>query len=282
MMNETAHPALAVEGVDEFRLDGYVAIVTGAGRGIGAEIAKTYARAGADLALVSRTAAQLDDVADAVRASGRSALVVPVDVSDVSRAAEIIERTVAAYGRIDVLVNNAGGAAPGASLDATPEALDEAFHFNVSAPFELTKQATPQLLESGRASVINLTSRMDRQAARGMVIYGTVKAALAHLTHILSLELAPRVRVNGIAPGIVETEALREVLGKDLRERVIAATPLRRLTTVADVANAARWLAAPASSNVTGKIIEIDGGAESPTMPDDTPDLPVTLGQRPG
>jgi 7-alpha-hydroxysteroid dehydrogenase len=281
-MNEIVHSAPAVGGADEFRLDGHVAVVTGAGRGIGAEIAKTYARAGADLALISRTAAQLEEVAGVVRTFGRSALVVPIDVSDVSRAAEIIERTVAAYGRIDVVVNNAGGAAPGAYLDATPEALDEAFHFNVSAPFELTKQATPYLLASGRASVINVTSRMDRQASRGMVIYGTVKAALAHLTRILALELAPRVRVNGIAPGIVETEALREVLGKELRDRVVSATPLRRLTTVADVANAARWLASPAASNVTGKIIEIDGGADTPTMPDDTPDLPATLGRRPG
>ena len=260
---------------DEFSLEGYVAVVTGAGRGIGAGIATTYARAGADLVLVSRTAAQLEDVAGVVRGLGRSALVVPIDVGDVSRAPEIVERTVAAYGRIDVLVNNAGGAAPGAYLDTTPEALDEAFHFNVSAPFQLIKQATPYLLESGRASVINVTSRMDRQASRGMVVYGTVKAALAHLTRILSLELAPRVRVNGIAPGVVETEALQEVLDEELRARVISATPLRRLTTVADVANAARWLASSASGNVTGKIIEIDGDAEAPTMPDDTRDLPT-------
>jgi 7-alpha-hydroxysteroid dehydrogenase len=208
-----------------------------------------------------------------VRAAGRSALVIPADVSDVSRAPELVERTLAAYGRLDVLVNNAGGAAPVPYLEATPAALDEAFHFNVSAPFELVKQATPSLLASGRASVINVTSRMDRQASRGMVVYGTVKAALSHLTQILSLELAPHVRVNGLAPGVVDTEALRRVLGDELRQRVISATPLRRLTTVEDVANAARWLASAAASNVTGKVIEIDGGAEVPTMPDDTPDL---------
>jgi 7-alpha-hydroxysteroid dehydrogenase len=262
--------------IDEFRLDGHVAVVTGAGRGIGAEIATAYAHAGADVALVSRTEAELEAVATEVRAAGRSALVIPVDVSDVARAAESVERTVAAYGRIDVLVNNAGGAAPGAYLDATPEALDEAFHFNVSAPFELIKQATPYLLESGRASVINVTSRMDRQASRGMVIYGTVKAALAHLTRILALELAPAVRVNGIAPGVVDTETLRAGLGDELRQRVISATPLRRLTTVADVAKTARWLASPAAGDITGKIIEIDG-AEAPTMPDDTTDLPRSL-----
>ena len=260
-------------GADEFRLDGYVALVTGAGRGIGAGIAGAYARAGADVALVARTAAELEDVAAAVRAAGRSASVIPADLTDVNRAAQIVERTIAEHGRLDILVNNAGGAMPAAFLDTTPEALDEAFHFNVAAPFELTKRATPHLLGSGRGSVINITSRMDRLAARQMVIYGTVKAAFAHLTRLLAVELAPGVRVNAIAPGVVETDGLRAVLNDELRRRMISATPLRRLSTVADVANTARWLASPAASNVTGKVIEIDGGAEAPTFPDDTPDL---------
>jgi 7-alpha-hydroxysteroid dehydrogenase len=272
-MAPIAEAAAALDDDDRFRLDGRVALVTGAGKGIGAGIAEAYARAGADVALVARSAGDLEHVAARVRATGRSALVIPSDVSEVSEARETVARTVAAFGRIDVLVNNAGGAAPGAYLEATPEALDEAFHFNVSAAFELIKQATPYLLESERGSVINVTSRMDRQASRGMVIYGTVKAALTHLTHILSLELAPHVRVNGIAPGVVDTETLAAAISEHVRERIISATPLRRLTTVADVADVARWLASPAASNITGKIIEVDGGAEAPTMPEDTPDL---------
>jgi 7-alpha-hydroxysteroid dehydrogenase len=260
-------------GTDEFRLDGYVALVTGAGRGIGAGIARAYARAGADLVLVARTSAELDDVAAAVRAAGRSASVIPADLTDVSQAVKIVECAITGHGRLDILVNNAGGAMPAAYLDTTPEALDEAFHFNVAAPFELTKRATPYLLGSGRGSVINITSRMDRLAARGMVTYGTVKAAFAQLTRLLAVEFAPSVRVNGIAPGVVETDGLKAVLNDELRARIISATPLHRLSTVADVANAARWLASPAASYVTGKVIEIDGGAEAPTFPDDTPDL---------
>ena len=93
------------------------------------------------------------------------------------------------------------------------------------------------------------------------------------LTRLLAAELAPGVRVNGIAPGVVETDDLKAVLTDELRAQIISATPLRRLSTVADVANAARWLASPAASYVTGKIIEIDGGAAAPTFPDDTPDL---------
>ena len=259
-MTQAVPSAPPGEGADEFRLDGYVALVTGAGRGIGAGIAQAYARAGADLVLVARSAADLGHVAASVRALGRTASVIPVDLTDVSQVVKIIERAIAEHGRLDILVNNAGGAMPAAYLDTTPEALDEAFHFNVAAPFELTKRATPYLLGSGRGSVVNITSRMDRLVARGMLTYGTVKAAFTQLTRLLAVELAPGVRVNGIAPGVVETDALKEALTDELRARIVAATPLHRLATVADVANTARWLASPAASYVTGKIIEIDGG----------------------
>src|ERR1039458_7512373 len=272
-MTQPVQSAPPGDGADEFRLDGYVALVTGAGRGIGAGIARAYARAGADLVLVARTATELDDVAAAVRATGRTASVIPADLTDVSRVVKIVERAIAEHGRLDILVNNAGGAMPASYVDPTPEALDEAFHFNVAAPFELTRRATPYLLDSGRGSVVNITSRMDRLAARGMVTYGTVKAAFTQLTRLLAVEFAPGVRVNGIAPGVVETDALKAVLTGELRAWIVSATPLHRLSTVADVANAARWLASPAAGYVTGKVIEIDGGAEAPTFPDDTPDL---------
>src|ERR1700733_10509666 len=269
-------------GTDEFRLDGYVALVTGAGRGIGAGIARAYGRAGADLVLVARTSAELDDVAAAVRAAGRSASVIPADLTDVSRPVKIVECAIAGHGRLDILVNNAGGAMPAPHLDTTPEALDEAFHFNVAAPFELTKRATPYLLGSGRGSVINITSRMDRLTARGMVTYGTVKAAFTQLTRLLAVELPPGRRVNGIAPGVVDTDGLKAVLTDELRAQIVSATPLHRLATVADVASTARWLASPAASYITGKIIELDGGAEAPVFPYDTPDLrPANMSRRP-
>jgi 7-alpha-hydroxysteroid dehydrogenase len=276
-MTQTVGSTFPGQGVDVFRLDGYVALVTGGGRGIGAGIARAFVLAGADVALVARTASELEDVAAAIRATGRSASIIPADLTDVSQAQLIVERTIAEYGHLDILVNNAGGAMPTPYLDTTPQALDESFHFNVSAPFELTKRATPHLLESGRASVINITSRMDSFTARQMVIYGTVKAALSHMTRLLAVELAPGVRVNGIAPGVVDTDGLQSVLSDDVRQRIISATPLHRLSTVADVANTARWLASPAASYVTGKVFEIDGGAEAPTFPDNTPDLRITV-----
>ena len=127
-MTQTVQSAPPGPGADEFRLDGYVALVTGAGRGIGAGIAQAYARAGADLVLVARTAGELEDVAAAVQAAGRSATVIPADLTDVSRAVQIVERAIAGHGMLDILVNNTGGAMPAAYLDTTPEALDKAFH----------------------------------------------------------------------------------------------------------------------------------------------------------
>jgi 7-alpha-hydroxysteroid dehydrogenase len=258
---------------DPFRLDGEVALITGASRGIGAAIAAELARAGADLVLVARGADDLELVATAVRGIGRAALVIPADLSDASAMSRVIDAGLAEHGRLDVLVNNAGGAAPTPYLETTAEQLDAAFKFNVSAPFELIKRATPHLLASARGSIVNVSSRMDSLSERGLITYGTVKAALSHMTRLLAAELAPRVRVNGVAPAVVATEALNAALDLEPRRRVEAATPLRRLATVEDVALTVRWLSCPAADYITGKIIEVDGGAEAPTLRSDAPDL---------
>jgi 7-alpha-hydroxysteroid dehydrogenase len=121
--------------------------------------------------------------------------------------------------------------------------------------------------------VINVSSRMDRLVARGLLTYGTVKAAMSHMTRLLAAELAPRIRVNGLAPGVVSTEALDGALDESTRRHILEATPLHRLAGVDDVANAALWLASPEAGYVTGKIIELDGGAERPVFPDPSPDL---------
>jgi len=257
----------------DFRLDEHVAIITGAGRGIGAAIATAYARAGADVALVARTRHELDAVAEQVRAIGRRALTIPCDVRDLERASIVVERAVAELGRLDVVVNNAGGAEPRAFLDTTVAELEEAFHLNVTTAFELVKRATPHLLDSGHGSVLNISSAMDRMVGRGLVVYGTVKAALSHMTRLLAADLAPRVRVNAIAPGVVETDGLKAALTDEIRAQVTAATPLHRLASVDDVAAAAVWLASPAASFVTGKVIELDGGGEAPAFPNEIPDL---------
>jgi 7-alpha-hydroxysteroid dehydrogenase len=250
-----------------------VALVTGAGRGIGAAIARRLAAKGTAVALVARGATDLERVAADIRAGGGEAEVIAADLADPAAAAGIVEGTRARFGRLDALVNNAGGAAPAAYGDTTAADLEAAFRFNVVTAFELTKEATPLLLGSPSAAVVNVSSRMDRLVSRGLLTYGTVKAALTHMTRLLAVELAPRVRVNAVSPGVVATEALEQALDADSRARIEAATPLHRLASVDDVADAVAWLLSAQAAYVTGKVIELDGGAEWPVFPNDSPDL---------
>jgi 7-alpha-hydroxysteroid dehydrogenase len=259
--------------LDRFRLDDRVAVVTGAGRGIGAACALAFAEAGADVAIAARTEEQLDQVSSQVRDRGRRALVVPCDVSDTANLTPLVEATMAEYGRLDIVVNNAGGSMPAPFLDTSEKAFEGAFHFNVTTAFALTKAATPHLLAAGGA-VVNISSAMGRLRDRGYVAYGTAKAALSHMTRLLAADLAPRVRVNAIAVGSVATSALEVVLTDDaLREEMVVGTPLRRLGEPDDIALAALYLVSPAGSFVTGKVLEVDGGIEYPNLDLRLPDL---------
>ena len=260
--------------LDRFLLTDKVALVTGAGRGIGAAIALAYADAGADVAITARTVEQLDAVAAEIRNRGRRALVLPCDVNDLELLPGLVTDTVAEFGRLDVVVNNAGGSAPQPFLDTSARSFERAFHFNVTTAFELTKAATPHLLESGSGNVVNISSVIGRLTDRGFAAYGTAKAALSHLTELLAADLAPRVRVNAIAVGSTATSALEIVLtNEQLRTAMEQGTPLRRLGQPEDIAAAALWLASPAGSFVTGRIIGVDGGLESPNLALGLPDL---------
>jgi 7-alpha-hydroxysteroid dehydrogenase len=259
---------------DEFRLTGRVAIVTGGGRGIGAAVARTFAEAGADVAVAARTAEQLEEVARDVRAHGRRAVTVACDLNETANLQTLAERTLAELGRIDVVVNNVGGSYPRPFLDTSEGMLERAFHFNVTTAFVLSRAAVPHMLNGDGGSIVNISSAMGRLRDRGFVAYGTAKAALAHMTRLLAADLAPRVRVNAIAVGSVATSALETVLGdEDIRREMIDKTPLRRLGRPEDIALGALWLASPAGSYVTGKVIEIDGGIEAPNLDLKLPDL---------
>lgn len=259
--------------LDRFRLDGKVAIVTGAGRGIGAGCATAFAEAGADVVISARTADQLEEVAAAVEAQGRRAVVVPADLNDVANLPPLVERAVAELGRVDVVVNNVGGTMPRPFLDTTPGFLERAFHFNVTTAHVLTQAATPHLLES-RGSVVNISSAISRLPDRGFIAYGTAKAALSHHTRLLAADLAPKVRVNAIAVGSVATSALEIVTSDEaMRAEMEEAVPLRRLGEPEDIALAALYLASPAASWVTGKVFEIDGGLNAANLSLGIPDL---------
>ncbi|MER7864315.1 SDR family oxidoreductase [Amycolatopsis japonica] len=259
--------------LDRFRLTDQVAVVTGAGRGIGAATAVALAEAGADVVISSRTETQLEDVAALIAATGRRAHVAPADLSDPAAAGELARIATAEFGRLDLVVNNVGGTYPRPLLETTPDFLEEAFRFNVSTAHALTVAAAPSLLESG-GSVVNISSVMGRVTGRGFAAYGTAKAALAHYTRLAAADLAPKVRVNAISVGSVATSALEVVVGNDeLRGRMEAATPLRRIGEAEDIAATVVFLASGAGRYVTGKIIEVDGGLQAPNLELGLPDL---------
>lgn len=260
--------------LERFRVDGTVAIVTGAGRGIGAGCALALAEAGADVVLTARTEEQLRAVAKEVENLGRRAVVVPADANDVDALAALVSTARDELGGVDIVVNNAGGTAPRPLLDTSAGYLERAFHFNVTTAFALTKAAVPAMLERGGGAVVNISSAMGRMADRGMLAYGTAKAALAHMTRLAASDLAPRIRVNAIAVGSVATSALEIVTTDEgMRTAMEQATPLKRLGEVEDIAACCLWLASPAGGFVTGKVVEVDGGLQAPNLPLGLPDL---------
>jgi 7-alpha-hydroxysteroid dehydrogenase len=229
-------------------LAGRAALVTGASRGIGEATALALADAGADVALVARTADDLRVVAAEIRRRGRRASLVVADLRHHEAAQDVVDAAVRELGGLDIVVNNAGGAPPGPVLDVRAADLDEAFHFNVSATFEMVRASVPHLLRSEHASVVNVSSNLGHLVARGYVVYATVKAAVSHLTRLLAVELAPRVRVNAVAPSVVDTEGVAGVLRGSMRQRLLDATPLRRLARPEEVASTIVWLASQAAS----------------------------------
>jgi 7-alpha-hydroxysteroid dehydrogenase len=262
--------------LDSFRLDDKVALITGGGKGIGAAIARAFADAGADVAVIARTADDVEAVAADVRARGRRALAVPADVNDLDAVRGLVDRTVAELGGLDIVVNNAGGSTSYPFLQTTVDNLEHSFHFNVSVAFELTRLAVPHLLARGGGVVLNISSVAGRKAVRGTLTHSTMKAAVSQLTRVTAAELAPRIRVNAILPGAIETASLAAFLDRmdpGVRETMLERTPMRRNGQPDDIANAALWLCSPAASWVTGELVAVDGMAADELIPKDIPDL---------
>jgi 7-alpha-hydroxysteroid dehydrogenase len=254
--------------LDRFRLDGRAAIVTGAGRGIGRASALALAEAGADVAVAARRQGDLEAVAEQARGLGRRALAVACDVNVGEQLDALVARTLEAFGRIDVVVNNAGGTPPTPMLQLTDDVFDQAFHFNVTSAMRLSRKAIPHMLEREGGAIVNISSALSHMVESGFTAYGTAKAALSHLTRLMACEFAPRVRVNALAVGATVTDALAPFLhAGDLQKQMEALTPMARLGDPEDIACAVLYLASPAASWVTGKVFEIDGGTVASNWP---------------
>ena len=261
--------------LDRFKLTDRVAIVTGAGKGIGRGIALAFAEAGAHVVCAARTLADIEATAAAVRERGRRALAVVCDVTKSEQLGALVAATLAEFARLDLLVNNAGGTGPRPALDTSERFFEAALRFNVTSAFLLTRLAVPSMLETaGGGAVVNISSRASDMVQTGFVAYGAAKAALNQMTRNLAAELAPRVRVNAISVGGVDTAALEVVLTNEaLRREFERNTPMGRPGSPEDIAACALYLASPAAGWVTGKVFQIDGGTEFPAIRVPTPRL---------
>jgi len=246
--------------IDSFRLDDRVALVTGAGRGIGEGIAIGLAEAGADLGLLSRTAVELDWVAERIRALGRRALPVVCDLADVTAIPSAVRQVVDAFGGIDILVNCAGIQRRMTVLEATVEGWEEVINTNLRSAYFMCQAVGKVMVERRRGKVINIASMTTYRGFHTVSPYGISKAGLANLTRYLAVEWAPyNIQANAIAPGWIKTPMTAQ-MGEDRIRWVCEHVPQGKFGAPRDVAGLAVFLASPASNYITGQTIPVDGG----------------------
>lgn len=246
--------------MSHIELQGQVAMVTGAGRGIGRAIALELASAGADLVLCARTAAQLEEVAGEVRALGRQALVAPGDVSKGTDVESVVTGALEHFGRIDILVNNAGITRDSVLLRMKEEAWDEVMEVNLRSAFLCTRAVSKGMLKQRSGRIVNITSVIGLMGNAGQANYAASKAGLVGFTRSVARELASRgVTVNAVAPGYIQTEMTRDLPAR-AREWILERVPMGFLGEPEDVARVVRFLSAPQTRYVTGQVLNVDGG----------------------
>lgn len=244
-------------------LSGKVALVTGASRGIGAEIAAVLAAAGADVVLASRDSAGLSRQVAAITSAGGNAVAMPVDVGNQDSVKALLVQIQERFGRLDAAVNNAagGGRIPAPLAEWASEEFDSAISVNLRGVFLCLKYEIELMLASGNGgAIVNMSSTAGEQGVAGMSGYVASKFGVGGLTRVAALDYASHgIRVNAIAPGPILTDRLAGA-GQAAQDRVAAAVPLGRIGSTADVAAAALWLCSEQSSFVTGTVLAVDGG----------------------
>ena len=242
------------------------------------------AEAGADVAVLARTQSQLDEVAEQCRALGRRAIGIATDANNAEAVEAAVARTIAEFGRLDIVVSVVGGSMPAPFLSTTDRDLRNSFENNVVNGLRLVRCAVPHMLASlstapagagaTTASVVMVSSAIGHNVGRGYVAYGTGKAALDHAVRLMASDLNPSIRVNAVAPGAILTEALKIVADNPaIRSAIEDATPLRRLGAADDIAAAVLYLASDAASYVTGQVLAVDGGVRTVNFELPIPDV---------
>ena len=244
-------------------MTGSVAVVTGAARGIGRAIALDLARAGADIGIGLRNPGSDDSLADEIRALGRRALPLAMDVTDLDSSRTALDRVVRELGSLDVLVNNAGGGIGGEAIDVTEQDFDAVWALNTRSTFFLSQHAAKYMRDAGGGSIVNVASQAGLVALPGESSYCVSKAAIIHLTKCLAVEWGQfGIRVNAVAPTFIETDGTAGALADpvfraDTVERIAA---LHRIGKPGEVSAAVTFLASSAASLITGHTLVIDGG----------------------
>lgn len=259
----SARSSVQTAAVGLFSLEGKVAVVTGGGRGLGRHLALGLAAQGARLAVLGRTPSTVKSAAAEITAGGGSAIAVPADLAQPGDIERAIERVVASYGCIDVLVNNAAAATPlKPAEEITPEEWDAVMDVNLRGTFFLTTGVARLMKESGGGSVVNISSIMQEVGGPRASVYCASKGALGQLTRTLAVEWARYgIRVNAVAPGYVRTDMTDGLQGNaKLDEYVTSRTPMHRWGTPRELVGAVIYLASDASSFQTGQTILVDGG----------------------
>jgi 3-oxoacyl-[acyl-carrier protein] reductase len=242
------------------QLANQIAVVTGAGRGIGRAIALKFASEGADVVCVSRTQENSEKVAGEIRALGRKAWAHAVDVADAAAVSAAAEKILAECGKVDILVNNAGVTRDGLLMRMSDADWDTVLDTNLKGAFLVTKAFSRAMIKARAGHIINITSVIGLIGNAGQCNYAASKAGLIGFTQSVARELASRgITVNAIAPGFVETD-MTSVLKPEMREAVLKQIPLGSFGSAEDIAGAALFLASPAARYVTGQVLTVDGG----------------------
>jgi 7-alpha-hydroxysteroid dehydrogenase len=241
-------------------MDGQVAIVTGGGAGIGRGIAQTFADAGASVVVSDLTLEKAESVAAGIRAAGGKAVATACNVTAETDLVALVDFALASFGRITVLVNNAGGGGP-KPFDMPMADFEWAYKLNVFSVFRLTQLCAPHIETSGGGAVLNISSMAGENKNQRMASYASSKAAENHLSRNIAFDLGPRgIRVNAIAPGAIRTDALASVLTPEIEQAMLKHTPLKRLGEPRDIGLAALFLCSPASVWVSGQVLTVSGG----------------------